>query len=702
MANTAKSMIDLARSQIGYREGPRDNENKFSKETPTLGWSDRMPWCQTFISWLAWKTGNKDVIPTTAACATCTNYYKQRGQFHTSNPKPGDLVMYGAGGGTHVDMVTEVGQGRIRVIGGNTGGNLAGTYWNGNGVYEKWVTFPNSRIHGFGRPKYKAGSTGGGGGTQVLPDPGVGKPPTKGKWKIKKGQTLTGIAALLGVSLAALLAANPDVKDPNKIEEGQELNIPGKGKETSKPDPNKGTSKPKPDPVTGISPKPKPPTKPVTDKVTTKPTTGVKPSGKPSTTHPDKGGVVTSGKPTSKPVTGATKKYTIVKGDTLWGIAVKHGITLKQLLAMNPDRFPNPNLIFAGQHVNLSGSTIKVPDTINKDHCTCNKVKPTQPKPSKPVTPAKPKPKPAPVTGNVSLSALIPNGPVGAQADWDRPLTAQERENARIILQEAIKAFGPTDGPRAAVIGIATAYQESRLVNIKGGHLDSAGLFQQRPSMGWGSFAQVTDPHYSAAKFFSTMKELAPGWKGMTLWEASHKVQRSGNPMIPARFERAAAQLVVQLAGGTKDSAGDRTKVPPRKQVEPTKRPQSSGTWMRPVDGRVTTVFGQGGSMWSSGAHTGVDFAMPMGSPVSAAGAGKVESAGWAGAYGNAVVIDHGNGKKTRYAHLSRMSLSPGMEVSKGDLVGAVGTTGNSTGPHLHWELIANGQTVDPMRLLNG
>jgi murein DD-endopeptidase MepM/ murein hydrolase activator NlpD len=94
--------------------------------------------------------------------------------------------------------------------------------------------------------------------------------------------------------------------------------------------------------------------------------------------------------------------------------------------------------------------------------------------------------------------------------------------------------------------------------------------------------------------------------------------------------------------------------------------------------------------------HAGVDMAAPIGTPIRAAGAGVVSSAGWGGGYGNLIMIDHGNGIVTRYAHLSQMDVAAGQPVSAGVLIGRMGTTGASTGSHLHFETRINGTPSNP------
>lgn len=95
-------------------------------------------------------------------------------------------------------------------------------------------------------------------------------------------------------------------------------------------------------------------------------------------------------------------------------------------------------------------------------------------------------------------------------------------------------------------------------------------------------------------------------------------------------------------------------------------------------------------------AHKGLDMAAPTGTPIYATADGLVGKAEWFGAYGNYIAIGHGSELETRYGHLSRLSVSAGQRVRKGDLIGYVGSTGRSTGPHLHYEVRVAGQAVDP------
>jgi murein DD-endopeptidase MepM/ murein hydrolase activator NlpD len=95
--------------------------------------------------------------------------------------------------------------------------------------------------------------------------------------------------------------------------------------------------------------------------------------------------------------------------------------------------------------------------------------------------------------------------------------------------------------------------------------------------------------------------------------------------------------------------------------------------------------------------HTGIDFGAAWGSPIVAAADGQVVAAGWTGGYGEQVQVAHGGGIVSTYSHMSGIAASPGQMVRQGQVIGYVGSTGLSTGPHLHFEVRLNGQPVDPM-----
>lgn len=116
---------------------------------------------------------------------------------------------------------------------------------------------------------------------------------------------------------------------------------------------------------------------------------------------------------------------------------------------------------------------------------------------------------------------------------------------------------------------------------------------------------------------------------------------------------------------------------------------------IRPVSGIVTSRFGAASAIRRS-SHTGLDLATSSGTPIKAAASGTVTFSGYKGSYGNLMVITHENGVQTYYGHCSQLYLSAGATVSQGQTVAAVGSTGNSTGPHLHFEVRVNGTAYNP------
>ncbi len=126
----------------------------------------------------------------------------------------------------------------------------------------------------------------------------------------------------------------------------------------------------------------------------------------------------------------------------------------------------------------------------------------------------------------------------------------------------------------------------------------------------------------------------------------------------------------------------------------PVVRTSSGLIW--PVSGPVTSHFG-----WRWGRmHEGIDIAVPTGTPVVAAASGRIVYAGWMGGYGNLVLIDHGGGLATAYGHNSGFAAGSGQSVSQGQVIAYAGSTGNSTGPHVHFEVRVNGSPVDPLGYL--
>jgi murein DD-endopeptidase MepM/ murein hydrolase activator NlpD len=133
------------------------------------------------------------------------------------------------------------------------------------------------------------------------------------------------------------------------------------------------------------------------------------------------------------------------------------------------------------------------------------------------------------------------------------------------------------------------------------------------------------------------------------------------------------------------------------------KAPTTTATLAAPVSAATGTPYHKAGSSWSKGYHTGVDFPVPTGTSVKAVAAGEVVDAGWGGSFGYQVVIRHADGRYSQYAHLSAISVRAGQSVSAGQRIGRSGSTGNSTGPHLHFEVRTGpgfGSDIDPVAYL--
>ena len=122
-----------------------------------------------------------------------------------------------------------------------------------------------------------------------------------------------------------------------------------------------------------------------------------------------------------------------------------------------------------------------------------------------------------------------------------------------------------------------------------------------------------------------------------------------------------------------------------------------------PVSGTITSPFGMRFDpvQHRYQLHSGLDIAAPQGTTISAAADGRVIYASWYGGYGNAIIIDHGGGISTLYAHCSQIFVGVGQDVQRGQAIGAVGMTGDATGPHVHFEVRRDGKPVDPLGYLH-
>ncbi|MEU1123872.1 M23 family metallopeptidase [Streptomyces sp. NPDC005899] len=173
-----------------------------------------------------------------------------------------------------------------------------------------------------------------------------------------------------------------------------------------------------------------------------------------------------------------------------------------------------------------------------------------------------------------------------------------------------------------------------------------------------------------------------------------------------AAAEEAAARAAKEQSKAEAEAAAEKkaAEEAAKKKAEAERLAKLAASYALPTSSyTITSTYGQAGSMWSSGHHTGLDFAAPTGTPVKAVHGGTVKSAGWSGSYGYRTVLELEDGTEIWYCHQSSMDVTAGQTVGTGDTIGRVGATGNVTGPHLHLEVhTADGSGIDPMSWLRG
>ncbi|MFE4549849.1 M23 family metallopeptidase [Streptomyces sp. NPDC056785] len=192
--------------------------------------------------------------------------------------------------------------------------------------------------------------------------------------------------------------------------------------------------------------------------------------------------------------------------------------------------------------------------------------------------------------------------------------------------------------------------------------------------------------------------------------EQAESQQDQVDSAAQAAAEDAAAKKAVALAAEQQDEAKAKEAAAKKKadaeakqKAEAARLAKLAKSFSLPTSSyTLTSRFGDAGSMWSSGYHTGLDFAAPTGTLIKAVHSGTVTEAGWAGAYGYRTILTLDDGTELWFCHQSSISVSVGQKVATGDVIGRVGATGNVTGPHLHLEVHpGGGDAIDPMAWLH-
>ena len=231
---------------------------------------------------------------------------------------------------------------------------------------------------------------------------------------------------------------------------------------------------------------------------------------------------------------------------------------------------------------------------------------------------------------------------------------------------------------------IATQVREARLA-MKRTRARTARTRKQVAATTAAVEARVNEQRVVRDRLVADQNALASARAGKNQVLTSVRSQEAEDRKHVENLQAESAQLTARIQAAQARSSSS--------QVS---RPPSSAGFIWPTSGTLTSGFG-----WRWGRmHEGIDIAAPTGTPISAAASGTVIHAGWMGGYGNLVVIDHGNGLATAYGHQSSIAVGSGTYVSQGQTIGYVGSTGHSTGPHLHFEVRVNGSPVDPLGYL--
>ncbi|MCW6004314.1 M23 family metallopeptidase [Micromonospora sp. CPCC 205371] len=333
---------------------------------------------------------------------------------------------------------------------------------------------------------------------------------------------------------------------------------------------------------------------------------------------------------------------------------------------------------------------------------------------------------PSASASNPPVDLTPPAGGFDPVGDWN----SEQVGNAATIVTVGIRLSVP---PRGWVIAVATAMQESHLVNLpnlgEANDHDSLGLFQQRPSQGWGSQDQLMNPVYASTKFYQALLRIE-SWQAMPLTDAAQAVQKSAYPDAYTKWEDDATTLV-----GTVGSSGERAMSVDLERcpsncpaiLSKTDSVDSSTTpsrdaqlceWVAPVDAPIVSGFRTA----ERPGHDGVDLGAARGTPIRVASSGRVlvvqcnitpasygcdrdgspltPGCGW---YTD---VQHADQVITRYCHmLSRPAVVEGQQVVAGQVIGYVGSSGHSSGPHLHFEVHLHGDrgpsgAVDAVRFM--
>ncbi|MET9051094.1 M23 family metallopeptidase [Streptomyces rhizosphaericola] len=330
-----------------------------------------------------------------------------------------------------------------------------------------------------------------------------------------------------------------------------------------------------------------------------------------------------------------------------------------------------------------------------------------------------------------SLSADAFGGPERTWEEWNptaesvRPVRGKHRVAKQRGLARSSTVLGVGVIAAVGAGGMATAQSKPPVsISLPDSIADNLPDAKSLPGVGaFMSDKAEAAPVAAAAPLTSAGITTAEAEQGTTdagealrarILQQAEQQQAAADAEAKAAEEKAAAEKAAAEAKKQQDEAEAKAKAKAAaekkaaeeaaaKKAEEERLAKLRASYTLPASGyTITSTYGQSGAMWSSGQHTGTDFAGAAGSPLKAVHSGTITSAGWSGSYGYRTVLQLEDGTELWYAHQSSIDVSVGQKVSTGDTIGRMGATGNVTGVHLHLEVrTAGGSAMDPIAWLN-
>ncbi|WP_432009504.1 M23 family metallopeptidase [Streptomyces bacillaris] len=329
-----------------------------------------------------------------------------------------------------------------------------------------------------------------------------------------------------------------------------------------------------------------------------------------------------------------------------------------------------------------------------------------------------------------SLSADAFGGPERTWEEWNptaesiRPVRGKHRVAKQRGLARSSTVLGVGVIAAVGAGGMATAQSKPPVsISLPDSIADNLPDAKSLPGVGAFMSDEAEAAPVTAAPLTTAGITTAEAEQGSTdagealrarILQQAEQQQAAADAEAKAAEEKAAAEKAAAEAKKQQDEAEAKAKAKAAaekkaaeeaaaKKAEEERLAKLRDSYTLPASGyTITSTYGQSGAMWSSGQHTGTDFAGAAGSPLKAVHSGTITSAGWSGSYGYRTVLQLEDGTEIWYAHQSSIDVSVGQKVSTGDTIGRMGATGNVTGVHLHLEVrTAGGSAMDPIAWLN-